>query len=175
MIPPLCRLMLDGRERGNCSKAWRSTDFVIDISAGAFCASTRSSSTLACPAMCAFDSSRLGTPQCRAVRAASGAALLQEWHSHNCHPTFASGTMCSQCLSRLAGTSCLAGSTCATHLPCSRRKGIRPQDPDGPCLCCDLQMDSSEVRKVCLVMWQCSRGNLILKSLDFTSSGTCTY
>jgi hypothetical protein len=74
------RLLVDGRERGNCSTAWQSTDFVTDVSAGAFCASSRSSSPLACPARCIASSSRLDTPQCRGIQSPSGAqnALLQK-------------------------------------------------------------------------------------------------
>ena len=48
----------------------------------------------------------------------------------------------------LTSGSCMAGSSCATHMPCSSRQGARSQDPDGPCRCCDLQLDSSESRKV---------------------------
>lgn len=68
------RLLLDGRDRGTCTKGWRSADFVTDTSAGVFCAGGGRSSPLACPAVCVFNSSRLDAAQCRGVASATGAA-----------------------------------------------------------------------------------------------------
>jgi hypothetical protein len=99
----------------SCNKGWDTSSWVTGTSAGSRCSSSRYSSSYDCPAACSWSDVRLsGSPQCRGL---SPPALPPD---------------------------APANATCLLHPPCSSASGGgEPAAPDGPCYCCDLQLDTS--------------------------------
>ncbi|PRW39140.1 kinase domain [Chlorella sorokiniana] len=108
-------LVVNGAPQLSCSKGWDTSSWVTGSTAGSRCTSSRYNSPFDCPALCAWSDSRLGSD----ARNEQCAALLPPTL-----PTGASGN-----------------ATCLLHPPCSPGGGGDAAAQDGPCYCCDLQLD----------------------------------
>ena len=110
--------MAGGINSTACPRGYPTSSWLTDTTVGSHCWGTRFSSRYDCAATCFWDPSRLSTAQC------TGLPLL---------PSVASNAS--------AGGG--ASAACLLHLPCSPRAEDSPTAPDGPCYCCDLQLDAA--------------------------------
>ena len=99
----------------SCNKGWDTSSWVTGSTAGSRCTSSRYNSPFDCPALCAWSDARLGSD----ARDEQCAALPP--------PTLPTGAT--------------GNATCLLHPPCSSGGGGDAAAQDGPCYCCDLQLD----------------------------------
>ncbi|KAL4440168.1 hypothetical protein ABPG75_003169 [Micractinium tetrahymenae] len=100
-----------------CQKGWDTSSWVTGSTAGSRCSSSRYSSSFDCPSLCAWNSSRLSR------KAGGQCAGLPP-------PALPAG-----------GAAAGGNASCLLHPPCSALSSSDPAAPDGPCYCCDLQLD----------------------------------
>ena len=106
-----------------CNKGWDTSSWVTGSTAGSRCSSSRYNSPFDCPALCSWSEERLDGSgddggQCAGLPP----------------PTLPPGAT--------------GNASCLLYPPCSPGGGGEAAAPDGPCYCCDLQLDPAALADV---------------------------